>query len=188
MEHIDGLGQKEFNYVFTNFRINLARDVDSTLKGLHRSLKADGIFAFTVWQRLEWIEVLRKAIRSISEAPALPDSETCLLNFSNFHAWHDPTWMRAKLEEHNFTDIEIEELPTRHRFTKGEFMDNFGGCVVAFLTKCAWGQQAAEKYKQKVSVALDSYLASKGEDGFELELDALVVTAKKGSEDVPKAV
>jgi SAM-dependent methyltransferase len=189
MQNVDGLGQKEFNYVFTNFAINLARDVDSTLKGLHRTLKPDGIFAFTVWHRLEWIDVLRTAIRSsISEAPAFPDSDTCLLHFSNYHAWHDPSWVRIKLSEQGFTDVEIEVLPTRHRFTKEEFMENFGGCVVSYLTKCAWGIEAAEKYKEKIAFALEKYLSDKGEGEIELELDALVVTAKKGTVEVPRAM
>lgn len=79
-------------------------------------------------------------------------------------------------------------MPTKHRFTKEEFMDNFGGCVVAYLTKCAWGQKAAEKYKEKISGALDKYLSARGEDGLELELDALVVVAKKGDKDTPSAM
>lgn len=188
MQNLDGLGQKEFDYVFTNFGLHLARDVDSTMKGLHRGLKAGGVCAFTVWQRLSWIDVLRSAIRSIHEAPAFPDSQTCLLHFSNYHAWHDPAWIRGKLADHDFAEVQIEMLPTKHRFTKEEFMDNFGGCVVAYLTKCAWGQKAAENYKDKVAYALENYLAEKGVDGLELELDALVVTAKKGQRDIPKSV
>ena len=189
MQHIDGLGQKEFDYVFTNFSINLAKDVDSTLKGLHRTLKPHGTFAFTVWHRLEWIDILRQAIKQeISEAPAFPDSETCLFHFSSFNAWHDPDWVRSKLSEHDFTSVEVQVMPTKHRFTKEEFMDNFGGCVVAYLTKCAWGQKSAEKYKEKISVALEKSLSARGEDGLELELDALVVVTKKGDKDTPSAM
>lgn len=57
--------------------------------------------------------------------------------------------------------------------------------MVDYLVKNAWGIEAATKYKGKIAQALDKYLEDRGEEELELELDALVVVAKKGKNHIP---
>ena len=167
--------------------------------GLYRGLKAGGICAFTVWKRLEWLDVLRQAItQHLPQAPAYPDHDACLLQFSHNNVWHDSAWIERQLASAGFEDVQIEMLPTKHRFTREEFMENFGGVVVEYLTRNAWGPEIAKKHAGAAREAIWRFIDDKaqlmpgdlvGDDTsepiLELELDALIVIARKGASGVP---
>ena len=167
--------------------------------GLHRGLKAGGICASTVWKRLEWLDILRQAItQHLPQGPDFPDHDACLLQFSHNNVWHDSAWVEKQLTSAGFEDVQIELLPTKHRFTREEFMENFGGVVVEYLMRNAWGAEIAKKHAEAAREAIWRFIEDKApllpgdldgdntsEPVLELELDALIVIARKGASSVP---
>ena len=81
-------------------------------------------------------------------------------------------------------------------------MDNFGSAVVEYLMRNAWGPETAKKHTEVAREAIwrfiddKAQLVSTGQEEeddaaepiLELELDALIVIARKGASSVPAAM
>lgn len=75
---------------------------------MKRVLMPGGICAFTVWKHLPWLEVLAKAIKT--EYPArpmnFPSHDDALMSLTGWNPWHDPEWIKKKVTEAGFLDVE----------------------------------------------------------------------------------
>lgn len=82
------------------------------------------------------------------------------------------------------SSILIEEVSSIHRYTKHEFMSNFGTSVLDHLISSSWGKQSIskEETRKELTEALLRYLIKLCPDQFdeiELEMKALVVIVRK---------
>lgn len=78
----------------------------------------------------------------------------------------------------------IEEVASIHRYTKHEFMSNFGTSVLDHLISASWGKQTIEKEESRNALrqAVLRYLIKlypDQSDEIELDLKALVVVVRK---------
>lgn len=83
--------------------------------------------------------------------------------------------------------IIIEEISSTHRYTKHEFMSNFGTSVLDHLLAAAWGKErlSRDETRRELREAVSRYLIKicpDQMDEIELELTALVVVIKKGEQ------
>lgn len=90
--------------------------------------------------------------------------------------------------------IAIEEVASVHRYTKHEFMSNFGTSVLDHILTATWGRQSIsrEETRKELREALMRYLVKLCPDQLdeiELELKALVVVVRKSDKrEVPNLV
>lgn len=102
-----------------------------------------------------------------------------------------PTSPSSNSSKSEDSSITIEEVSSIHRYTKHEFMSNFGTSVLDHLISASWGKESItkEESRRNLKEAILRYLIRLCPDQFdeiELELKALVVVVRKSNKkDIP---
>lgn len=123
---------------------------------------------------------------STSTSPACESSATLPLS-------PPPVPSNSRVSAHDKGSLTIESTISTHRYTKHEFISNFGTSVLDHLLAASWGKERIFTKNDSVRIelreALNRYLCRKYPedwDEIEVEMEALVVIIKKGEKvDVP---
>lgn len=77
----------------------------------HRILQPGGVCGFTTWGSVPWLDDMKKAMRSVTGIPELPEHMDVPNIFSSEKIWHDPAAVREFVARHDFVDVESNLVP-----------------------------------------------------------------------------
>lgn len=102
----------------------------------------------------------------MSEGPALPTVEDAHLLFQRGHAWHDPGFLKARLEEAGFEDVEVVQERRRVPFGTPDDVMGTVGMAIGVLGS-TWEEGRREEIAGRVKEELRKVLMEEvgGEEG-----------------------
>lgn len=148
-----------------------------------RVLKPGGVTAFTTWTEVGWIKIVKAALATIPDCPAIPDSIVFLKTMQNNNAWQETAYIDAKLQEHGFTDIKVATYSEPQVFSQSTFADTFGGPMAKAMLRSFWTKEEIGVYGDQLRPAIYDYLQKSGDGEVAFIMNAIVSVAKKPSVD-----
>ncbi|EXJ55069.1 uncharacterized protein A1O5_12808 [Cladophialophora psammophila CBS 110553] len=174
------LPSSHFTHIFLAFGPMMFNDWRAALREIHRMLRPGGLVAMSTWDDGGWLADVRASLASDPSLPQAPSAKELLEAFSPGSHWSEPMWIKGKLQEFGFEDIQIE---TKARTGTLDGMDEFMVTVPLTLgnviEKC-WSQEQAAAHGNRAKETLVKYVTQKyGSGEIKWGWVAHLITARK---------
>ena len=124
--------------------------------------------------------MIREAVGTIKGCPLFPSDAELFSKIQHGNAWHEETFIQEQLEKHGFSDIKIEVSVKKHPLARETFINTFTGPMLRGLLQSIWEKEAIDEYHEQIRPAVAKLLDSKGLQGVEIVMTAIIVVARKG--------
>jgi hypothetical protein len=75
-------------------------------------LKPSDKCGVTIWVTVGWTPDVREALATITSAPPFTEDEIFMGSFGDGKPWCRAECVKQKLEDHGFTDVKVDVVPT----------------------------------------------------------------------------
>ncbi|KIW93576.1 uncharacterized protein Z519_06181 [Cladophialophora bantiana CBS 173.52] len=169
----------KFTHVFLNFGPMVFSDWKVGMTEIYRILQPGGILAMSSWMKLGWADDMKAAFATDPEVPTFPSVGELLKIINSNGLWSDSAWIKDNVTESGFVDVHVREVPHTSVSGVDQFTHLMTG-MVGMIQQKTWTAEQREKYKDRATNAVVSYMKQKYGDG-EIRWDwvAILTTAKK---------
>lgn len=180
----DGMDTKfpssHYTHVFFNFGPSLLRNPYAGIRECHRMLQPGGVFGFTAWEHIPWLDEYRPALEKFPGLPLPESCESVLGLFSETaEQWTSVDHMRTHLETNGFVDVEVQQVTRTTVYSFEDVVMIMPGTVGIFTSKL-WTQEQRDTMTAPVVEVIKDHIREKhGDQPLQWVWKAFVVTGRK---------
>ena len=137
--------------------------------------------AFSVWERVGWVDDVREAFATLPGPSPFPDYVTLTKSWGSGGDWHEPAWVEETVKKHGYVDVSVESIAKDLTIANAaEFSDTIS-VMIPMILKRFWTEEERGKNEEKVMPAILKYMTDKYGEGKPISMHwvAILVTARK---------
>jgi len=169
-----------FNYHITNFGYPFAPDAKMAMCETMRVMKPGGMMACTTWQKVGWMDVLRKCCASMPGCPAIPEQKEMFRMMQSGNEWENPKFVEKIMKDCGFENICINSCTNTHKMPRDAYMKVFCGDMMKAVLSTMWSKEDMDMYCDQIPAAMEKCCNEMGmKDMINMEMTCMIVTAMK---------
>ncbi|KIW74329.1 hypothetical protein Z517_12269 [Fonsecaea pedrosoi CBS 271.37] len=174
------LPSNKFSHVFLNFGPMIFSDWKVGMTETHRILQPGGTLAMSSWMELGWYDDVKDAFATDPEIPSFPSIKQLCELINSDGRWSEVDWIRDNVAQIGFVDVDVREAPHTSILSGVDQFTRLMTGMVGLVQQKTWTAEEQEKYRDRATNAVVSYMRQKYGDG-EIKWDwvAILTTARK---------